>query len=80
MPPIPLGHVENDWKCIAVNLGLLRVVVLIEKKIHEKRLGARETRGNGAFNKHCLQPNPGIAAHDWSISTARSTLTSITWF
>lgn len=63
MTPIPLGHVENDWKCIAVNLGLLRVAVLIEKKkMHEKRLGAGETRGNGAFNKHCLQPNPGIPA------------------
>ena len=61
--PIPLGHVENDWKCIAVNLGLLRVVVLIEKKkMHEKGLRAGETRGNGAFNKHCLQPNPGIPA------------------
>ena len=32
MPPIPLGHVENDWRCIAVNLGLLRVVVVIEEK------------------------------------------------
>lgn len=62
MTPIPLGHLENDWKCIAVNLGLLRVVVLIEKKMHENRLGAGETRGNGAFNKHCLQPNPGIPA------------------
>ena len=30
--------------------------------MHEKRLGAGETRGNGAFNKHCLQPNPGIPA------------------
>ena len=30
--------------------------------MHEKRLGAGETRGNGAFNKHCLQPNPGILA------------------
>ena len=39
MPPIPLGHVENDWKCIPVNLGLLRVVVLIEKK------NARKTPG-----------------------------------
>ena len=29
--------------------------------MHEKRLGAGETRGNGA-NKHCLQPNPGIPA------------------
>lgn len=37
--------------------------MLIEKKkMHEKRLGAGETRGNGAFNKHCLQPNPGIPA------------------
>ena len=39
MPPIPQGHVENDWKCIAVNLGLLRVVVLIEKKNARKTLG-----------------------------------------
>lgn len=38
MPPIPLGQVENDWKCMAVNLGLLRVVVLIEKN-------ARKTLG-----------------------------------
>lgn len=35
--PIPLGHVENDWKCIAVNLGLLRVVVLIEKKKNARK-------------------------------------------
>lgn len=30
--------------------------------MHEKRLVAGETRGNGTFNKHCLQPNPGIPA------------------
>lgn len=28
--------------------------------MHEKRLVAGETRGNGAFNKHCL--HPGIPA------------------
>ena len=40
MTPIALGHVENDWKCIAVNLGLLRVAVLIEeKKMHKNAWG-----------------------------------------
>ena len=51
--------------------------------MHEKRLVAGETRGNGAFNKHCLQPNPGIPAPSIPMiglfRQPGQLLTSITW-
>ena len=51
--------------------------------MHEKRLVAGETRGNGASNKHCLQPNPGIPAPSIPMiglfRQPGQLLTSITW-
>ena len=51
--------------------------------MHEKRLAAGETPGNGAFNKHCLQPNPGIPAPSIPMiglfRLPGQLLTSITW-
>ena len=39
MTPIPLGHLENDWKCIAVNLGLLPRSSADREKNARKTLG-----------------------------------------